>query len=245
MRSVFWCALVALAIGLPACAGNLVSNGDFEKGDLIGWTLSEQKTGKGWQGETPVPTQVFCEAAPMAIHEIYIGGQGDRHIRRIGIIKDVIPPKGYAVGWTRAGIHDQRHPWISQIIRVEPGRYIMNASCDGIAANLSYPEEKDVTVGSIVITVDDNITPQNKGTIVFSRAFKSNESKGKWVTKSVSGVPLETKTGYIQVKLQFVDDSETIAPPKYSYVAFDNVSLELTPAPPEQAPAAPKGGKKK
>ncbi|MGB9587849.1 MAG: hypothetical protein ACPL7O_06665 [Armatimonadota bacterium] len=244
MRSII-CALVLLAVGIPTYAANLVANGDFEKGDLIGWALSERPTGKGWQGETPVPTQVFSQEAPMVIHEIYIGPQGDRHIRRIGIAKEVVPPKGYAVGWSRAGIHDQRHPWISQIIKVEPGRYIMSASCDGIAANLGYPEEKDVTVGSIVITVDDNITPQNKGTIVFSRAFKSNESKGKWVTKSVSGVPLETKTGYIQVKLSFVDDSETIAPPKYSYVAFDNVSLELTPATSEERPGVPKGGKKK
>jgi hypothetical protein len=223
--------LSALSAVTPADAENLVVNGNFDKGDLIGWTIATPKNTPGWRGEWPVPTQVFCQAAPMAIHEVYIGSRGDRHIRRIGIVKDVIPPQGYAVGWTRTGIHDQGHPWISQIIKVKPGKYLMSASCDCIALNLAFPDKQDITIGSIAVTVDDNISPQNKGTTVFSQAFKSNESKGKWITKAVDRIPLETKTGYIQVKLQFIDDSEAIAPPKYSLVAFDNVTLELIPDP--------------
>jgi hypothetical protein len=114
---------------------NLVANGNFNLGDLTGWTEAGPQTIPSWHGAPPVPAQVFSNSAPMHVTEIRYYEQGDRHIVRTAIAYTVKAYDEYSVGWTHSGATTMGYPWISQVIRVAPGTYLANASWRVVAGH--------------------------------------------------------------------------------------------------------------
>lgn len=239
--------VVALTASLAA--DNLVAEGDFENGDLRGvlprwwqkheyepypmnippgWVEAGPDTVKGWQGGAPVPVQFFRENAPMYVYELTTDEKGIRHRKRVAVAREVPPKTGYSVGWTLSGSTEQGRPWISQIIYVPPGKYLMDASWDVLARG---PSADSRTSGVFMVNVDQYVERYEVESPAFRREMRSIQSRGRWRSQSVKDYPIETKTGGIEVRLMFVErGSSPIPKDAYSCVAFDNITLELKPA---------------
>lgn len=220
------------ASSLPAAA-NIVVNGDFETGDLAGWTEAGPKTISSWRGADPVPAQVFSKAAPAYIAEVYVSPSGSRHIKRAGLARNLEPKEGYSVGWTRAGLGQMGHPWISQIVRIAPGKYSLSVSWDCAAWNGfagARRETRHQAGGALILNTDSDLNTYGTEGKLATLTVWDDESKGKWVSKLSKNLQVDTKTGYIEVRLQMlINNTELLPASSFEYVAFDNVSLEFTP----------------
>lgn len=234
---VFAITLTSLLVGVSF--GNLLVNGDFETGDLTGWTEGTPETTNMFDGPQGVPCQIFSNKAPMSVYEIYEDPlYGDRHFRRIALATKVRAKEGYSAGWAKTGSWREGYPWIQQIIKVNPGKYLLNASWDCVSENLFFPKHDGGPAGAIfVVYADEMITSyiideeHPAPPTLCRKTTWSMESKGNWITKSITDFPIETKTGHIAVRLWFSDHDHqySINPPAFMYVAFDNVSVTLKP----------------
>ena len=242
---VILCLTLSPTVGL--CDEMLV-DGDFESGGLRGYTPKYWQPEEmapypmelppgwieagpdnitGWQGGKPVPVQFFNSDAPMYVYDISYDKLGTRSIKRAGVARDVAPKEGYSVGWTLSGLNAQGDPWISQIVRIPPGKYTVHASWDALACNQTNPGAKQMTGGVFMHNPDRDLERSRIDEPVLSYTTWHEESQGKWVTHSVTK-PLETKTGFIEVRLGFIERSTDLIPTdKYSYAAFDNLVLEF------------------
>lgn len=222
-------SFIVLLMVVPAFGANLLVNGGFETGDLDGWTEAGPSTITTWQGAKPVPLQVFRDTAPMFVAEVYNSPTGSRHIRRAGMASSVKPMKDYSAGWTLAGSPQMGYPWISQIVRVAPGKYRLSASWDVLVAN-GKTDAKGKQLGcAFMVNLDSDLNtfvPEGKALNV---VVWDNDSKGKWVHRSVTDHQIETKTGYIEVRLQMkIDQNAVIPTSQFGSVAVDNIRLDLT-----------------
>lgn len=240
MKTLMVLTILAM-MTLPAVGGNMIVNGDFETGDLHGWveagpdTVPRYEThgaGDGPLGPLPTPAQVFNSAAPLYILEQYDEPEGVRHVRAIGLASDIAPKSGYSCGWTRTGLDKTNYPWIRQILRVAPGRYLVNASWDVICWAGAGKADRQALAGILFVHVDDQVNWYTLKENALRRTVWNTESNGKWVHKEVKDHPIETATGNIEVRLMILHGNEDpIVPPDFEYVAFDNVVFDLTPAP--------------
>lgn len=240
-RAVIVIALLLLSVA-QVSAANLLANGDFETGDLSGWS-EEGPTYYTWKfqscGAPPVPAQVFSAEVPMSIIEVYYGKGTLRYQRPIGLLPELLPSHGkWALGWTRSGWDHMGYGWARQILRVAPGKYLMNASWDVCVWNTQDKGEPDkkALAGMFMVHVDEHVDHYTVDETAFRKTVWDAESLGKWVSKSVSDIPIETKTGMVEVRLQYLQAKLTphattapLPPPHYEYVGFDNVTFMLTP----------------
>lgn len=238
MRYAFLVALFLL-LAVSCCFANLLVNGDFETGDLTGWTESDPSKIPMWIEARSVPAQVFSSFAPMSVYEILFDELGLIYRRRVGVADAVKPKAGFSVGWARTGRNEQGYPWISQTIRVPPGKYYLSASWDVIAEHQDHLDDPSYNTGGIFQVNTDNfcnsyiLEEEHAQPADICRVTVWNgESRGRWVTKNITDFPIETKTGYIEVRLWWWDHDHLppIIYPKFSYTAFDNVSVSLRPA---------------
>lgn len=239
MRLLVLILLAGLA-AIPCCAENLIVNGDFETGDLTGWIDASPETVpqfatkgafRAKMGYFPPPTQVFSADAPMYIGEMYSDANGVRRMRNIGLAEEVKPRGKYAVGWTRTGEGKVNYPWISQILHVAPGRYLMNASWDVAVRGGGTKPHLESMAGLIGIFVDGQIHRWVRSDSRLRPMVWHNDSKGGWITHTpFEGYPIETSTGRIEVRLLcFHGNERDIAPPDFEFVAIDNIYFSLTP----------------
>lgn len=247
MKAIVRFAIALLLVG-SVSAGNMIVNGDFETGDLYGW----EEEGPSWypwmfhaQGTPPLPAQVFSADAPMTIMSVTYGEAGIRHMRRAGIVENAAPKPGsggkYAVGWARTDWEHIGYPWISQTFKVAPGKYLMNASWDVAAWNSRFPDdtlEGLAAAGMFMVFIDDHVDEYTQDSGTFNEVVWNRESEGKWLTESISNLPIETKTGKIEIRLQYWPLKWSVWTPKrrpltffphYEWVAFDNIYVDLTP----------------
>lgn len=229
----------------------LLANGDFEYGDLRGtlprwwqpeelerypmelapgWVEASSATVPGWKGAAePVPVQLFCQSAPMYVYGIYPDDGGQRHVKRIGIARTPTPRNGYSLGWTLAGSGIHECSWIRQTVHIAPGKYLMDASWEVIVFNPSS-SDKRTDAGMFIVNTDEAIGHADFEAPTFARTVWNTESAGKWLKKAILRTPIETKTGWVEVRLVFRHNgSRAIPEDKYCYVAFDDIVVELTP----------------
>lgn len=250
MRTGTFVLLAIMVFVSASWPANMLKNGDFETGDLAGtlptwwgpditekyfmhrapgWIEAGPDTVKGWVGEKPIPGQVFKADIPLYVINATYHPTGERCMKRVTLAKAISPKDGYSFGWTISGQDVSGPKWVTQILRVTPGKYLMNASWDVLVLNQSSTEKKQ-TAGVFAINTDTGIGRLFTEGAVFSKAVWNGDSKGRWISQEVNNQPIETKTGMLEVRLLCVEKSADIPADKFSCVAFDNVVLELTPA---------------
>jgi hypothetical protein len=166
----------------------------------------------------------------MYVYELFFDDKGEQHAKRVAVAKRPEARTGYSIGWTLAGPNAMGHPWVSQMITVPPGKYLLKASWEVAVENQLNPSKKHQTAGIFQIVVDQWVGQYDVPKPAFEKAIWSEDSKGKWLSQSVSGHLIETKTGGIEVRLMFREMGKGPFPAdKYSFVAFDNVVVELLP----------------
>jgi hypothetical protein len=156
MRKMLLTLLTLPLIASPLLAENLLYNGNFETGDLTGWTEGTPETTNMFDGPQGVPCQIFSNKVPMSVYEkIYEDlSYGDRHFRRIALAPKMKAKNGYSARWAKTGSWREGYPWIQQIIRVNPGKYLLDALWDCIAENLFFPSMmEDLLVLSLSSTL--------------------------------------------------------------------------------------------
>lgn len=233
--------LICMVASCPVCAANLVVNGDFETGDLRGWveagnaTIPRYATHPAWAGPVSsmrTPAQVFSAEVPLYVYEFYDDGDGMRHMRMSALAHEIKPKAGYSVGWTRTGVGGLNFPWISQVLRVAPGRYLLNASWDVMSMSSSRDVERMVAAGIFAVHADDRVNEYTMQETKLRQTVWNTESRGEWVSRSVKDFPIETNSGLIEVRLMvYHGDGTNLVLPDYETVAFDNVVFDLTPTP--------------
>lgn len=232
-----------LALTAPVLAGNMLINGDFETGDLTGWREAGPSY-YSWKFQAwaalPVPAQVFSAAVPPCMMEIAYDRHTVRHVRPAGLVKDLVPPPGsgnkWAMCWVRSGWEHMGYPWISQIFHIAPGRYKMTASWDVAVWNTvgkGDPNDQWVA-GMFMVHVDKDVDSYTLDETAFRMTVWDSESKGLWIHKEVSDKIIETRTGKVEVRLEYLQGKLTphitspqLPVPNYGYVAFDNVKFDL------------------
>jgi len=228
-------ALLALSLmASPLLAENLLYNGNFETGDLTSWTEAGPNIPQ-WHGASPVPAQIFHTKSPMFISEIFHQDRGRRIIRRHGMAEQPVARYNWSLGWTRSGSRLMGFPWVSQRIHVSPGKYLVSVKWDVVAGSTVENQGPQTVGGILMVLADDKLNACTTDDLGIRRTTWNNESNGKWVTRSFEAVPLQTRTGYIEVRLQMWDhNDQDIKLPDYQFVAFDNVELHLTPVGPAE-----------
>ncbi|MCL6628209.1 MAG: hypothetical protein K6U00_01240 [Armatimonadetes bacterium] len=250
MRIATFLLLAVTILTSASWSANMLKNGDFETGDLAGtlppwwgpdltekyfmhrapgWIEAGPDTVKGWVGDAPIPAQVFKADTPLYVINATYHPTGERCMKRITLAKAITPKDGYSFGWTISGQDANGPVWVTQVLRVTPGKYLMNASWDVLVLNQSSTE-KEQTAGVFAINTDTGIGRLFTSGASFSKAVWNGDSKGRWISQSVKNQPFETKTGMLEVRLLCVEKSADIPADEFSCVAFDNVVLELVPA---------------
>lgn len=241
--------LCVVALAMPALAENLLSNADFEHGDLAGvlprwwtkqeadryplgippgWTEAGPKTVGSWQGGAPVPLQFFTKNAPMYVHELSFDDRGEQRAKRVAVALHPVAKTGYSIGWALAGLNAMGHPYVSQMITIPPGKYLLKASWDVAVDNQLNPGKRHQTAGVFQVNVDQWVGQYDVPKPAFEKVVWNEDSKGKWLSQAVNGHLIETRTGGIEVRLMFRElGNAPIPADKYSFVAFDNVVVEL------------------
>lgn len=250
MKFVF--AIVCILIlAVSAFAENLLVNADFEFGDLAGvlprwwtkqeadryplgippgWTEAGPGTVGSWQGGAPVPLQFFTKDSPMYVYQLSVDDKGEQRAKRVAVARSPVAKTGYSIGWTLAGPNAMGHPWVSQMVTVPPGKYLLKASWDVAVGNQLNPGKKHQTAGVFQVIIDQWIGQYDVPKPAFEKAVWNENSNGKWVSQAVNGHLIETKTGGVEVRLMFREmGKDPIPADKYSFVAFDNVIVELVP----------------
>lgn len=223
---------------------NWLINGDFETGDLTGWTVAGDCTAMPlWSGPPGLPFQVYSESQPLYVTEDYFDPTGYpwKWLWRqtSDIASEPAAKDGFSAVRTHRGpIHDRDccgnyHSWISQTFEVPRGKYVINASADFTAFNPTFEEEPWSEAAYMQVLTDDNINACGTPDCItcgWSKYVWNQDCEGEWVKVSPGPRIIFTLDGLVQVRLGAWRKYPTDAS-QYAWAGFDNAYFHLEPAP--------------
>ncbi|MGB9588952.1 MAG: hypothetical protein ACPL7O_12295, partial [Armatimonadota bacterium] len=163
-------------------------------------------------------------------HELSFDDRGEQRAKRVAVALHPVAKTGYSIGWALAGLNAMGHPYVSQMITVPPGKYLLRASWDVSVDNQLNPGKRHQTGGVFQVNIDQWVGQYDVPKPAFEKVVWNEDSKGEWVSQAVNGHLIETKTGGVEVRLMFRETGRDIIPAeKYSFVAFDNIFVDLIP----------------
>lgn len=238
----------AVALMVPAYAGNMLVNGNFEQG-LSGWTVVQDLTAYGGSVQTPI--QTGSTANPFRIMRGVIGGSGLEFQDAGQLNPSVSLQYGTSCGVSRAGLKglpgtgadplEGSWSWISQTFTVAPGEYYVLAEWDTFA----WSTGGDYSQGCVLMAFGDDPNDGQPWDVGFygndnsvaepprTRASHWNHQSSGWLHKSwtmASNKTIKTYSGQVEFRWVFKDKApagEITNLAQANYALLDNCSVDL------------------